>query len=239
MMKKILVIEDEPNIKELILYNLNSNGFAGIGAKDGFEGLTLIDRESPDLILLDIMLPGIDGLDLCRQLRAKGNKTPVIMLTAKSDEIARVTGLDLGADDYITKPFGIRELIARIKAVLRRYEDGDKKNTEETASDKIILGDLIIDEEGHRVSKKGQKIGLALKEFELLLFLAKNRGKIYTREELLNKVWGTDFLGESRTVDVHIRNLRKKLDESDFNKSLNEEEKSYIETIRGKGYRMR
>lgn len=231
-MKKILIIEDEPNIRELILYNLKTNGYDGIDAEDGIMGITLVHRETPDLILLDIMLPGKSGYDICRELREEGNNTPIIMITAKSDEVDKVTGLDCGADDYISKPFGIRELMARIKAVLRRYEltsSAAVSGKEETV---ISVGNLIINVERHEVKVNERPVELTLKEFELLQYLAENRGHVFSRDQLLNNVWGINYLGESRTVDVHIRHLRQKLFDADGGNSC-------IETIRGKGYKIR
>jgi len=224
-MKKILIIEDEPNIRELILYNLQANGYEGIAAEDGLMGITMVHTAKPDLILLDIMLPGKNGYDICRELRGEGNNIPIIMLTAKSDEVDKVLGLEFGADDYISKPFGIRELMARIKAVLRRYED-------QTLSDHLmVIGDLTINTDRHEVTVEGRKIELTLKEFELLCFMSAHRGYVFTRDQLLDKVWGIEYVGETRTVDVHIRYLRKKLGKDG-------DEEKYIQTIRGKGYKM-
>lgn len=227
-MKKILIIEDEPNIRELVLYNLQANGYNGIEAEDGIMGITMVHTEKPDLILLDIMLPGKNGYDICRELRGEGNNTPIIMLTAKNEEIDKVLGLEFGADDYISKPFGIRELMARIKAVLRRYENVVHEPA--SASEHILkIGELEINIERHQVTVNGQNIELTLKEFELLSYLAENRGHVITRDQLLDKVWGIEYAGETRTVDVHIRYLRKKLGDED----------KYIETIRGKGYKLK
>lgn len=230
-MKKILIIEDEPNIRELVLYNLKANGYEGIEAEDGIIGITMVHREKPDLILLDIMLPGKNGYDICRELRDEGNRTPIIMLTAKTEEIDKVLGLEFGADDYISKPFGIRELMARIKAVLRRYDGGAGEQT--SAGEHILtIDDLEINIERHQVKIGDKNIDLTLKEFELLCFLAENRGRVLTRDQLLDKVWGIEYAGETRTVDVHIRYLRKKLEQyGDGDK--------YIETIRGKGYKLK
>lgn len=227
-MKKILIIEDEPNIRELILYNLQANGYEGVEAEDGIMGITMVHTEKPDLVLLDIMLPGKNGYDICRELREEGNKTPIIMLTAKTEEIDKVLGLEFGADDYISKPFGIRELMARIKAVLRRYENSvnDSANTGEHI---MKIDDLEINVERHQVKVGNNHIDLTLKEFELLVYLAENRGHVLTRDQLLDKVWGIEYAGETRTVDVHIRYLRKKLGHED----------QYIETIRGKGYKLK
>lgn len=229
-MKKILIIEDEPNIRELILYNLKTNGYIGIAAEDGITGITMVQRERPDLILLDIMLPGKTGYDICKELRDEGDDTPIIMVTAKTDETDKVMGLEYGADDYISKPFGIRELMARIKAVLRRYETASDVND---SRDTIIsLGDLYINVECHEVKVGERNVDLTLREFELLRYLVENRGRVFSREQLLNKVWGIDYAGETRTVDVHIRHLRQKLSDG-------ENEDMYIETIRGKGYKVR
>ncbi len=239
-MKKILIIEDEPNIRELVLYNLKSNGYAGIGAEDGITGMEKITAENPDLVLIDIMLPGKNGMDICRELRQKGDKRPIIMLTAKSDEADRVLGLEYGADDYISKPFGIRELMARIMAVLRRYEDSAiAAPAENQSGDGLIrIGDLTIDPNRYLVKVGEKSVSMTLKEFELLSFLAQNRGLVFTRDQLLDKVWGINYAGETRTVDVHIRYLRKKLAAAS-GKPESSEEDSYIETIRGIGYKFK
>ena len=193
-------------------------------------------KEKPDLILLDIMLPGKDGYEICRELRSEDINIPIIMLTAKSEEVDKVLGLEFGADDYIAKPFGIRELLARIKAVLRRYESSDKitaePKTEDDELENIIAGNIVIDQSRHEVKVHGEPIELTYKEYELLSFLAKHRGRVYSRDELLDKVWGIDYVGETRTVDVHIRHLRQKIGQDH-----NGEE--YIETIRGRGYKLK
>lgn len=228
-MRKILIIEDEPNIRELVSYNLKAGGFLPLEAEDGISGMEMAETQKPDLILLDIMLPGKDGYEICKELRSAGNKTPIIMMTAKTDEIDKVLGLEFGADDYIAKPFGVRELMARIKAVLRRFEGNVG---EEPAGEILTVDEISIDIGRHEVTVEGRKVDLTMKEFELLTFLARNRGRAFSRDELLDKVWGINYLGESRTVDVHIRHLRKKM-------SLLEDEDKYIETIRGKGYKMK
>lgn len=239
-MKKILIIEDEPNIRELVLYNLKSNGYEGIGAEDGITGMEKIKSENPDLLLIDIMLPGKNGMDICRELRQKGDNRPIIMLTAKSDEADRVLGLEYGADDYISKPFGIRELLARIMAVLRRYEDKNLSAVAESSSENgtIRIGDLLIDSNRYIVKVGEKPVSMTLKEFELLNFLAQNRGLVFTRDQLLDKVWGINYSGETRTVDVHIRYLRKKLASVSENQESMEEE-GYIETVRGIGYKFK
>lgn len=235
-MQKILIIEDEPNIRELVLYNLNQNGYEGLGAEDGLLGLAMARGEKPDLILLDIMLPGKNGYDICKELRAEGSKTPIIMLTAKNEEIDKVLGLEFGADDYISKPFGIRELMARIKAVLRRYEispdqEASANGLMPKVGEGITIGDLTINVERHEVNVAGKRLELTLKEFDLLRVLAENRGRVMTRDQLLDKVWGFEYIGETRTVDVHVRYLRKKLGDED-------NEGKYIQTVRGVGYKM-
>lgn len=228
--KKILIIEDEPNIRELVLYNLKTGGYEGIAAEDGIAGITMVQREKPDLILLDIMLPGKTGYEICRELREEGNETPIIMLTAKAEESDKVTGLECGADDYISKPFGIRELMARIKAVLRRYEVTSEAGG---ARDTVITADdIVMNVERHEVLAAGRPVELTLREFELLRYLIENRGRVFSREQLLHNVWGINYAGETRTVDVHIRHLRQKLADGD-------NEEKYIQTIRGKGYKVR
>ncbi len=233
-MKKILIIEDEPNIRELILYNLKTNGYEGVAAEDGIMGITMVHREKPDLILLDIMLPGKNGYEICRELRDEGNETPIIMITAKTEETDKVMGLEYGADDYISKPFGIREMMARIKAVLRRYENTASDTVHTGSGDTVLqVGNLTINVERHEVREHDRVIDLTLKEFELLRYLAENRGRVFSRDQLLNNVWGIDYVGETRTVDVHIRHLRQKLSDGEHDDS------KYIETIRGKGYKIR
>lgn len=226
MAEKVLIIDDEEHIVELIRYNLETAGFRTLEAYNGIDGLLLAKKEIPDIILLDVMLPGIDGLEVCKKIRSdeKLKSIPVIMLTAKSEEIDKILGLELGADDYITKPFSVRELTARIKAVLRRFS-----NTEET-NEKYSFSDIEIDYDKHEVRKAGEKVDLTLKEFELLDHLIKNKGKVLTRDLLLDRIWGYEYVGETRTVDVHIRHLRQKIEEDDKNPK-------FIETVRGIGYR--
>lgn len=232
--KKILIIEDEPNIRELVLYNLKTNGYDGISAEDGIMGITMVHREKPDLILLDIMLPEKNGFEICKELRDEGNNTPIIMMTAKTEESDKVTGLECGADDYISKPFGIREMMARIKAVLRRYEmtTADGSETANTSDTIITVGDLSINVERHEVTVGNREVDLTLKEFDLLKYLMENRGHVFSRDQLLNHIWGIDYAGETRTVDVHIRHLRQKLADENG-------QEHYIETIRGRGYKVK
>jgi two-component system alkaline phosphatase synthesis response regulator PhoP len=224
----IFAVDDEANILELIKYNLEDNGFRVKGFDNGDKLLNEINRNLfPDLFILDIMLPGQDGLELCRQLRQdmRTRNIPIIMLTAKGEEIDKVIGLELGADDYITKPFGVRELVARVRALLRRTVD---TNTSERHV--LKYGQIFIDCDRREVYRNWELIDLTYKEFELLKMLVINKGKVLTREALLESIWGFDYTGETRTVDVHIRYLRQKLeDDSDT--------PMYIETIRGVGYR--
>ncbi len=226
--QKILVVDDEEHILELIQFNLEKEGYEVVLCDNGEESITIIKEDTIDLVVLDLMLPGIDGIDVCKRIRKvdRLKDLPIIMLTAKGKEEDRILGLELGADDYITKPFSVKELIARIKAVLRR-SDGNQKTLEKI----IHVDNLIIDIDKHVVTMNGNPIGLTLKEFELLKTLAENRGKVLTRNFLLDEVWGYDYFGETRTVDVHIRHLRKKIGDDDLNK--------YIETIRGVGYKLK
>lgn len=230
---KIAVIEDEPNIRELLIYNLKQNGYEVLEAEDGAAGLAMIREEKPDLVLLDLMLPRLGGLELCRELREGGDLTPIIMLTAKNEEIDKVLGLEFGADDYLAKPFAVRELMARVKAVLRRTAApagaGEKTKGRDGEDEVLRIGELTIDPARHEVKLGLEAIQLTLKEFELLSTLARNRGRVMTRDLLLDAVWGFEYIGETRTVDVHIRYLRKK---------LHDEEETYIKTIRGVGYKM-
>ena len=224
--EKILVVDDEEHIAELIRYNLESNGYKILSANNGIDAMKIVLEERPNLILLDLMIPGKDGYDVCKEIRSTKEvmNTPIIMLTAKSEEIDKILGLELGADDYITKPFSVRELLARVKAVLRRF------SIVESEENVLVFGDLTVDFEKREVLIKNNKLELTLKEFELLEILIRNKGKILTRDTLLDKIWGYEYIGETRTVDVHIRYLRKKIEADDKNPKL-------IETIRGVGYR--
>lgn len=219
-------MEDEIHIQQLIKYNLDSAGYKTIVFDDGESILKESSLQMPDLFILDIMLPGIDGLEVCRQLKENPNtkSVPIIMLTAKSEEFDRVLGLELGADDYITKPFSIRELVARVKALFRRTTGGTNQD------DIIKHGDITIDCSRREVYKNDKLIEMPLKEFELLKVLILNKGKVLSREMLLEKIWGFDYYGETRTVDVHIRYLRQKIEEDDSSPV-------FIETIRGIGYK--
>ena len=224
--EKVLIVDDEEHIVELLQFNLVNAGYKVITANNGLDALKKVKENKPDLLLLDLMLPGMDGLDVCKEIKRdkETSKTSIIMLTAKSEELDKILGLELGADDYITKPFSIRELLARVKAVLRR------SSSDEISEEIYEIGRLKVDFERHEVLINNEKVELTLKEFELLEILIKNKGKILRRETLLDKVWGYEYIGETRTVDVHIRYLRKKIEDDDKNPK-------FIETIRGVGYR--
>lgn len=221
----IFCVEDDSNIRELVVYTLESTGFKARGFEDGSSFLEALALESPELVLLDIMLPGEDGMELLKKLKAspKTRDIPVIMVTAKGAEYDKVKGLDSGADDYVTKPFGMMELVSRIKAVLRRSRKNGAKN-----EDTIVLGEIEIDTRKHEVTTDGKVVNLTLKEYELLKRLMKNSNIVLTRDQLLEDIWGYDFDGETRTVDVHVRMLRQKLGKAG----------ERIETVRGVGYRM-
>ena len=225
--KKILVVDDEKPIVDLISFNLKKEGHEIIEANDGEDGYNKALNEKPDLILLDVMLPKMDGFTVCRKLREK-IATPIIMITAKEEEVDKVLGLELGADDYMTKPFGIRELIARVKANLRR-SDIEIQADNSVSGDEIKFGDLTINMSSYEVRKNGNVIELTLREFELLKFLANYSGQVFSREALLEKVWGYEYYGDMRTVDVTIRRLREKIE-------TNAAEPEYIMTKRGIGY---
>ncbi len=240
MGRKILVVDDEPVLVETIAYNLEQAGFSVTTAADGSSAIEAAHREMPDLIILDIMLPEMDGLEVCRQLRRDSETatTPIMMLTAKGDEIDKVVGLEVGADDYVTKPFGRRELLARVRALLRRseYVPADNEPARQNAIEEVprqtrelAVGPVRIDLAGRRVFCRGQELELQPKQFDLLTYLVRNRGTVLTRDQLLHNVWGYDYAGDTRTVDVHIRWLREKLEQDPASPKL-------IQTVRGVGY---
>jgi len=233
MAEKVLVVEDEPTLLETLEYNLERQGYQVCTAADGRVALEVARREQPDLILLDVMLPGLDGLEVCRILRQEMN-VPILMLTARAEEIDKVVGLEVGADDYLTKPFSMRELLARVKALLRRVrltrEEMAAAAEEGPAKGEMVFGDLAIDLARHEVRRAGELLHLSPKEYDLLVFLAQNRGQVLPRDLILERVWGWDYGGGTRTVDVHVRWLREKL-ESDPSHPVR------LLTVRGIGYR--
>lgn len=222
--KRILVVDDEPSFIDALTVSLQAEGYDVVAALDGFEALEKFRSTNPDLILLDLMLPRVSGVDVCRDIRGSSN-VPIIMVTAKSSEVDVVVGLEVGADDYITKPYRIRELVARIRATLRRVDEA------RSASGSVLeAGGVILDPERHEVTVDGEQVSLPLKEFELLAILMANAGRVVTREILFDRVWGYDYVGESKTLDVHVKRLRSKVeqDKSDPQRIL---------TIRGLGYK--
>lgn len=227
-MKKILIVDDEKPISDIIAFNLTNEGYAVEKAYDGEEAIEQFLKVQPDLVILDLMLPKMDGLEVCREIR-KTSAVPVIMLTAKDSEIDKVLGLELGADDYVTKPFSNRELIARVKANLRRNALRDVAQDDENTVNEIVIGELIIHQDAYIISKRGEEIELTHREFELLHYLAKHIGQVMTREHLLETVWGYDYFGDVRTVDVTIRRLREKIEDIPSHPA-------YIVTRRGVGY---
>jgi two-component system OmpR family response regulator len=228
MADKVLIVEDDANLLEAIKYNIRKEGFDAVAARDGEIALEVARKEKPDLLILDIMLPKLNGFEVCRILR-KEMTIPILMLTAKADETDKIVGLEIGADDYMTKPFSMRELMARVRAMLRRAKMVETPLVEGPVSLKI--GDLEVDIARHRASLSGAALELSPKEFDLLAFLARNKSLVFSREQLLEKVWGYDFTGDSRTVDVHIRWLRQKI-EADASQP------QYLITVRGTGYKL-
>ena len=230
-MKKILVVDDEKPISDIMKFNLTKEGYEVHVAADGEEALQKVDEVHPDLILLDLMLPKMDGLEVARQVR-KNYDMPIIMVTAKDSELDKVLGLELGADDYVTKPFSNRELVARVKANLRRQGTPSAQPVEVEENSDIEIGDLVIHPEAYMVSKRGENIELTHREFELLHYLAQHSGQVMTREHLLQTVWGYDYFGDVRTVDVTVRRLREKVED-------NPSHPKWLVTRRGVGYYLR
>jgi two-component system response regulator RegX3 len=223
-MTKILVVEDEASFSDALAYLLGREGFEVVVADTGTAAVAEFERQGADLILLDLMLPGLSGTEVCRQIRTK-SQVPIIMLTAKDAEVDKVVGLELGADDYVTKPYSSRELVARIRAVLRRHGEEDQ------ATDGILsAGPVRIDVERHKVTINNEDVSFPLKEFELLEFLVRNSGRVLTRIQLIDRVWGSDYFGDTKTLDVHIKRLRSKIEKDPA-------EPEFIQTIRGLGYK--
>ena len=222
----VLVVEDEESFVEALVVGLKREGFLVKVARDGAEALAAFDSVRPDLVLLDVMLPKVNGIDVCRELRAR-SRVPIIMVTAKGGEIDTVVGLEVGADDYVTKPYRLRELVARMRAVLRRTPT---TGAEEVPGDALVVGDLRLDPERHEVSLRGEIVNLPLKEFELLELLLTNAGRVLTRETLIDRVWGPHYVGDTKTLDVHVKRLRTKIEEDPSAPKR-------ITTIRGLGYK--
>lgn len=224
--QRILVVDDEPHIVELVRYNLVQEGYDVATAGDGEAALTKVRTERPDLIILDIMLPGVDGLEVCRRLRAESS-VPIIMLTAKGGEMDRVVGLEIGADDYVAKPFSPRELVARVRAVLRRRV----REISPSSQEPIRAGDLHLNPATHEVMLGGRPVELTAREFELLRLLMRHPNRVFTRDFLLEHLWGVDFYGSTRTVDMHVSRLREKIEDDPSRPT-------YIQTVRGVGYKL-
>ena len=226
----VLVVEDEDSFVDALMVGLTREGFDVSVARDGAEALDLFDDLGPDLVLLDVMLPKVSGLDVCRELRGRSN-VPIIMVTAKGAEIDTVVGLEVGADDYVTKPYRLRELVARMRAVLRRRGDEGTVLTATAPEDDVVeVGDVALDHQRHEVTVRGENVRLPLKEFELLALLLENAGRVLTRDTLIDRVWGADYVGDTKTLDVHVKRLRSKVEEDPANPSR-------IVTIRGLGYK--
>ncbi len=230
MAEKILIVEDDLTLQETLVYNLSHQGYAVVTASDGNSAVEVARKDNPDLILLDIMLPGIDGFEVCRIIR-KEMTVPILMLTARDDEIDRVVGLEVGADDYLTKPFSMRELIARVKALLRRARIiQENQESQKDQKKKYVFNNLSIDQERREVMVNDNIIEIKPKEYELLIYFAENKGHVLSREQILKQVWGWDYFGDSRTVDVHVRWLREKIE-------VNPADPQRIITVRSAGYR--
>jgi DNA-binding response OmpR family regulator len=225
---KVLIVEDDVNLLETLKYNLRKEGYDVVTASDGEQAIEAARRENPDLLILDVMLPKMSGFEVCRVLRQE-MIVPILMLTAKADETDKIVGLEIGADDYMTKPFSIRELLARVRAMLRRTKMMEASSA--TGPVSIKIGDLEVDIARHQASLSGVVLELSPKEFDLLAFLAKNKGLVFSREQLLEKVWGYDYAGDTRTVDVHIRWLRQKIEADPAHPER-------LVTVRGTGYKL-
>jgi two-component system, OmpR family, response regulator RegX3 len=224
----VLVVEDEPSFVEALTIGLTREGFRVVAVTDGFEAVQRFDDVQPDIVLLDVMLPRLSGIDVCRQLR-KRSHVPIIMVTAKGAEIDTVVGLEVGADDYITKPYRMREVVARMRAVLRRAP-ADSKSASELSPGSLAVGDVVLDPDEHRVTIDGAEVSLPLKEFELLHLLLANAGRVLPRETLIDRVWGSDYVGDTKTLDVHIKRLRAKVEPNPISPTR-------IITYRGLGYK--
>ncbi|WP_029421828.1 response regulator transcription factor [Alicyclobacillus macrosporangiidus] len=231
MTAKVLVVDDEAAIVQLVAYNLRQAGYEVMTASDGWDALAKVEAADPDLVVLDWMLPGLDGMEVCRRLRSRGERPGIIMLTARDDEVDRVVGLEMGADDYVTKPFSPRELTARVKAVLRRAAAGRGPGDGEEEGGVYQVGSLRVLEREREVYVGERRVDLTTREFDLLLYLIRHAGQVLSREQLLNDVWGYAFTGDSRIVDVHVSHLREKLEEDP-------RRPAFIQTVRGVGYKL-
>ena len=230
-MTRILVVEDEESYREPLIYQLTREGYDVCAAATGEEGLELFTHGGIDLVLLDLMLPGIDGTALCRRIREQ-SRVPIIMLTAKSTEIDKVVGLEIGADDYVTKPYSFRELLARIRAVMRRNQIPQHTGSGMSGDDvPLVCGDIVMRVGSHQVSVRGASVFFPLKEFELLEYLMQNKGRVLTRHQLIDRVWGADYVGDTKTLDVHVKRVRAKIEQ-------NPARPTYLTTVRGLGYKI-
>ena len=227
-MPKILVVDDEPTYRDALAFNLRRDGYQVIVAADGNAAVAAFESESPDLILLDLMLPGLSGIEVCNRVRATSN-VPIIMVTAKDDEVDKVVGLEVGADDYLTKPYSYRELVARIRAVLRRVTPVEA--VESAAPDVLEVGKLRLDSDAHVVTLAGEPIQMPLREFELLEMFMENPGRVLTRAQILDRIWGLDYIGDTKTLDVHVKRIRAKIEDDPANPEL-------LVTVRGLGYKL-
>jgi DNA-binding response OmpR family regulator len=232
MAKSVYVVDDEENILEIIEYNLNKNGYDARGFKDGRSFLDFFNAKKPDLVILDLMLPDMDGFDICRDIK-ENTDVPVIILSAKSEEFDKVLGLELGADDYVVKPFGIRELMARVKNILKRAKKESRARNAKPLQDEYMFGDikLNINQERHDLSIDDNPVKLNPKEFEVLIMLIRNINELVPRMELIKNIWGEDYFGDTRTLDVHVRRIREKMSYREFGKK-------YIRTVHGYGYKL-
>lgn len=228
-MKKVLIVDDEPSIVTLLTFNLEKEGYQVTSASDGLEGYELALTHSFDFLILDVMLPNLDGIEITRKLRQEKIETPILVLTAKDDPIDRILGLEIGADDYLTKPFSPREVLARMKAIFRRMEPRKQANQEES-EEELIVGEIIADVTNYHVTVSGKPIVLTPKEFELLVYFMKRKGRVIDRDTLLERIWHFDFDGQSRIVDVHVSHLREKIEQDP-------KHPQYLQTVRGFGYK--
>ena len=229
--KTVLIVEDEMNIVDIVRFNLQRTGYDTLEAYDGEAGLAMAREKKPDLILLDVMMPKMMGFDVCRALRAEGDNVPVIILTAREEEEDKILGLEIGADDYITKPYSFRELLARVRAVLRRNQMVADATETSDGDIPLICGDISMKIGQHEVMVRGENVFFPLKEFELLEYLMQNKGRVMTRHQLIDRIWGSDYVGDTKTLDVHVKRVRSKIEEDPAHPK-------YLTTVRGLGYKI-